>query len=332
MLRALLVLLLFGCAPPAPGVVYVVPIGAPSPAELARAAWAAGRETGREVRVLPARPAPPPGADGRVSAGALLDGLVLGAPADAFRVVGVTDRPLGAPEEGEVIGYARLGERALVYSTDALSPGGDEAERRARTRRLVAHELGHTHGAGHCRAGCLMASAGTVRDLDHLADDLCPAHRARALAALQAVPGDPDWQAGVARERLRLGRFEDAVAHLREAVSARPGDDRLRTTLGVALMARGDLSAADAVLATAPDAPGARQARAALAAAAGDPARAVALLDAAVDPRRGRAAGVAYARRAVTTITFVEPEIVVAAGPLRVAVADPILPRRPNER
>lgn len=306
-----LLVVLAGCdrhaalAPAPREVVYVVPYAGATAADTDRAAWAAAEATGRRVRVLPPRPLPRAaiGADRRLDAADLLDDLLLTIPADAFRIIGVTNRPLRAPEYRFVIGYARRGERAVVYSTSALPPLDTEAAHRRRVRRVITHELGHTYGAGHCDGHCLMKSTTSAVDIDLLPDHFCPRHRDVAERALRRPPDDPDVLAARARERMGLGRWGEAVRYLRRALARRPDDPRLVTSLGVALMANGELTAAEDAFEEAaqlaPALPQPYYARAVLYAAGYAPHRAAAYLEAAVerdgDPLRAhRAAGIVY--------------------------------------
>ena len=313
------------------GVAYVVPLGDVSAAEVARAAWALEQGSHRAVVVLPARPLPtgpvasvpaldprielwsadgsnpllpaPLAAAGRHDARRLLDTLLADAPDDAWRILGITTEPMFTPGDDDVMGYARRGERALVYSTSALPDHDTEAARRRRVRRIVIHELGHTFGAGHCDTACVMHTTRNAGDIDLLSDRYCPEHQALADAARTRGLDHPDEMLGRASENLRLGRWPKAADALREAMAARPDDPRLPTSLGVALMASGALASAEEVFFEAarkhPRSPQPYYGLAVLFAAGWSPGRAPAYLEAAVrrdtDPARAhRAAGILY--------------------------------------
>jgi tetratricopeptide (TPR) repeat protein len=313
------------------GVAYVVPLGEVSSAEVARAAWALGLNSHRTVVVLPARPLPsaqvatapaidprldlwsagtpdqllptPIPAAGRLDARQLLDTLLTDAPDDAWRILGVTAEPMFTPGDDDVMGYARRGERALVYSTSALPDYDTEAAHRRRVRRIVAHELGHTFGAGHCDTACVMHTTRSAGDIDLLSDHYCPEHQALAHAARTRGLDHPDEILGRASEHLRLGHWTQASDALREALALRPEDPRLHTSLGVSLMASGALASAEEVFLEAarkhPRSPQPYYGLAVLFAAGWSPQRAPTFLEAAVrrdtDPARAhRAAGILY--------------------------------------
>ncbi len=285
------------------GRVYLVPFGDVPEAEVQRAEWALRGATEREVVSLPRLPLPMADAEGRQDAGRLLDALLLAAPPDAWRIAGVTRAPLRATEYDSVIGYARRGERALVYSTDALPAVTTEAAHRRRVRRIVAHELGHTHGATHCDGRCVLADIASSWNIDVLPDHYCPRHRALAAEALGMGPSQPEALVRRGAEQLRLGHWDQSVAAYRGALRAWPDDPRIRTSLGVALMARGEWLAAEQAFVdasnSAPQAPQPYYGRAVLYAAGPQAHRAPAFIEAAVSRdgdalRAHRAAGILY--------------------------------------
>lgn len=310
-LPALFFALALGCGDPAPeaplrdGLVYVVPIGEVPAAELERARRSLGAQTQRTALLLPRLPLPDrvPGKR-RYDAGVLLDALLAIAPDDTFRILGVTTVPLRAEEHDTLIGYARRDGRALVYSVDALWPMlVTEAAHIRFTRRIIAHELGHTHGGGHCEKRCILSDVETADAIQEQPDAYCPEHAEMVERALAVGPRDRAALVRLGAERLRLGRWRQAVEAYRHALRADPTDPRVRTSLGVALMARGEWLAAEQAFSDASaDAPGAPQpyyARAVLLAASGDTHRAPAYIEAAVtrdgnQKRAHRAAGILY--------------------------------------
>ena len=300
-----------GCAeapiPPltAEGIVYVLPVGDPTNVDVARAAWVLENATHRLVIRLPTIELHPGllRADGQIDASQLLDELLLLAPKDTFRIAAITDLPLYAPKIGSIIGYARRGERALAYSTDELPKVATEAAHRRRIRRIIAHELGHTFGAGHCQRECAMRDTHSAHDIDLLSDRFCPTHQAQFISGMQLSLDHPDAIAARSKEYLRLGRWREAIQSFRKLRQLRPRDPQTLTALGVALLANGELLAANEVLVDAsianPRAPQPFYARAVLYAAGYAPNRASAFIEAAVSrdtnlPRAHRAAGVLY--------------------------------------
>lgn len=304
-------------APGDPGAVYVVPLGDVPTDEIDRARLAMADLTHRPVHLLPARAlshhslsAPcrddtpvTPCLEPLHDAAALLDRLLIDVPADAFRVLGVTTAALDTPDHETLIGFARHGERGLIYSTHDQQSHLTEAAHRRRVRHVVAHELGHTFGATHCERDCVMRDALAPAQVDLLTDHPCPRHRPAFVEGVRQSIDSADFRAAVGAERMRLGRWTEAVAALDDAVRRAPDDARMRTALGVALMGEGRLVAADEVLREAtrqaPRAPQPYYARAALYAAGYAPFRAPAFLEAAVDrdgdgPRAHRAAGIFY--------------------------------------
>ena len=302
------VLLATACARPGTpdrGRVYLIRFDGIDDAEVQRARRAAELETGRDVALLPPRRIPSSARrpNGRVDAAVLLDATIDAPPHDAYRVIGVTSQALATAEQDDLIGYARRGERGLIYSTHLLERPSGESVRAERTRRVVAHELGHTYGAGHCNGPCLMQAEGAAGNIDELPPEYCDNHRELAELARARNLDHPAVLSALARERLRLNHWREAVAAYRQALDARPRDAQLHVELGVALMGDAQLTAAEEVLRTAgalaPGAPQPDYALAVLYAAGYHPERAPAAIERAVkrDGKRARAhraAGVVY--------------------------------------
>jgi archaemetzincin len=114
---------------------------------------------------------------------AMLRWTVAHGPAEAHRVVAVTDRDLFIAVLTYVFGEAQLGGRAAVVSTARLrvDAGGllaDGRLLRARVLKECVHELGHTYGLIHCRdRKCVMSRSNTILDVDQKTADLCRACR-----------------------------------------------------------------------------------------------------------------------------------------------------------
>ncbi|MGK0358722.1 MAG: hypothetical protein ACI9U2_001015 [Bradymonadia bacterium] len=307
---ALTLVMLLGCTtapvqtPASEGVSYLVALGVVPRAEIERARWALEAATRRLVVVLPARalPATDPG-NPTLDAGLLLDGLLRSPPPDAFRVAAVTTAPLRAPDLDAVIGYARIGERAIVYSTHLLPRYANEAQRRGRVRRIIDHELGHTYGATHCDNDCVMRDAEGSASIDDLPRHYCPEHRVLTQARVKEGPAHPRSLIRLGGERMRLGQWAAAISAYQRALKHAPNDYKARTAMGIAQMARGELTTAEETFITAsranPRAPQPYYARAVLYASGVAPRRASAFLEAAVHrdnkrTRAHRAAGILY--------------------------------------
>lgn len=101
-------------------------------------------------------------------------------PADALKVLSLTDEDLFIPVLTFVFGEAQVGGMAAVVSTARLRPEyyglpPDPARLRARLEKECLHELGHTFGLVHCRRpGCVMRASLTVLDVDAKGAALCP--------------------------------------------------------------------------------------------------------------------------------------------------------------
>jgi len=304
-------------APEALGTVYIIPFGDVPIAEVRRAELALIDLTNRPVKHLAPRSLPQDAlvADCRAGrrpglcpepiydAAKILDATLIDLPSDTFRVLGVTTALLRTPGHESLIGFARSAERGMVYS--ARGPGVylTEAAHRRRVRHVVAHELGHTYGAGHCQRDCVMRDVLTAADIDLLTEHPCRTHRVDFDEGRHMSIVDASFRAAVGAEQMRIGAWGPAVAAFEEATALEPTEPRHHTALGIALMGNGQLIAAEEALAMASlQAPGAPQpyyARAVLYAAGRTPYKAPAHLEAAVerdgDPVRAhRAAGILY--------------------------------------
>jgi archaemetzincin len=100
-------------------------------------------------------------------------------PADAARVIGVTDVDLFIPILTFVFGEAQLDGAAAVVSTHRLAEGRASGSL-ARLIKECVHELGHTFGLVHCGTpGCVMSRSPNVRAIDAKGARLCPVCRDR---------------------------------------------------------------------------------------------------------------------------------------------------------
>jgi archaemetzincin len=114
----------------------------------------------------------------------ILKWLIESRPAQATKVVGVTDVDLFIPILTFVYGEAQLSGTAAVVSTarlqwdDTLRPNGNLLT--SRLLKECIHELGHTFGLLHCASpGCVMARSVTLLQVDAKDSDLCHDCRVR---------------------------------------------------------------------------------------------------------------------------------------------------------
>lgn len=113
-------------------------------------------------------------------------------PAEARRVLGITDVDLFIPVLTFVYGEAQLGGHAAVVSTARLLPEPTRHDGAAllRTRLLkeCVHELGHTFGLRHCHEpGCVMGRAVNMVGVDLKYAALCPSCRLQYLDHLATL-------------------------------------------------------------------------------------------------------------------------------------------------
>lgn len=111
-------------------------------------------------------------------------------PADAWKLLAVTDRDLFIPVLTFIFGHAQLGGRAAVVSLArlrqefyGLAPNREVFVERACKEAL--HETGHMFGLVHCADGrCAMSLATNVRQIDAKHAAFC----APCAARLRRVP------------------------------------------------------------------------------------------------------------------------------------------------
>ena len=101
------------------------------------------------------------------------------APADAVRILGVTEGDLAIPTLTFVFGQAQLDGRVAVVSLARLRQEfynlpEDESLLRDRLAKEVLHELGHTFGLTHCvESKCVMSLATHIGFVDNKEQRYC---------------------------------------------------------------------------------------------------------------------------------------------------------------
>lgn len=100
-------------------------------------------------------------------------------PADAHRILGVTEGDLAIPTLTFVFGQAQLNGQVAVVSLARLRQEfyglpADETLLRERLVKEVLHELGHTFGLTHCaEAKCVMSLATHAGSVDDKEERYC---------------------------------------------------------------------------------------------------------------------------------------------------------------
>lgn len=100
-------------------------------------------------------------------------------PADAVRILGVTEADLAIPTLTFVFGQAQLDGRVAVVSLarlrqDFYGLSADESLLRERLVKEVLHELGHTFGLTHCaESKCVMSLATHIGLVDSKEQRYC---------------------------------------------------------------------------------------------------------------------------------------------------------------
>ncbi len=113
------------------------------------------------------------------SAVAILHRLVEQCPADALRIVGITEGDLFIPMLSFVFGQAQLQGKAAVISCARLRQEFYGLPPRpalfhARLTKEILHETGHTFGLTHCKdPACVMSLATAITQVDRKGTAFC---------------------------------------------------------------------------------------------------------------------------------------------------------------
>lgn len=159
---------------------------------------------------------------------ALLRVLAPSLPNDAYSMTALIARDLVVGEQEFAYGFGLYSERLAIASFAQLDPrflghsydeDAFQAKIRARTHKVLAHEVGHTLGLQHCDAfACVMNGVAHLDELDATPLHLCPVclaklrwlyafdeqARYRALADYYAgheLPGPARWASARAADR-----------------------------------------------------------------------------------------------------------------------------------
>lgn len=162
--------------------IYVVALGEVDKEALKVTETALWQSFGFETRRLPALPEPMYAFDRQrqqYSSVLILRDIVARIPADAARLLAVTERDLFIPMLSFVFGQAQVDGRVAVVSLARLQQEfhGLPANHQlllSRAVKEVVHEVGHTFGLTHCvDPSCPMSLSNAVRQVDQKGEELC---------------------------------------------------------------------------------------------------------------------------------------------------------------
>ncbi len=117
----------------------------------------------------------------------ILKRLLTGAPADCWKILGVTEADLYIPILTFVFGEAQLADHGAVVSSHRLHQQfyglpDDPALLHQRLLKEALHELGHTLGLRHCSDyRCVMSPSHAVETIDLKSAEFCEACSTAAL-------------------------------------------------------------------------------------------------------------------------------------------------------
>jgi len=144
----------------------------------------------------------------QVESTALMHSVLASVPADAPRILALTDVDLFIPALTFVFGRAQLGGRLALVSLARLraefhGAPSDPELLATRARKEVLHELGHLAGLAHCdRSTCAMAFSVNVAGIDAKQAAYCPRCAAGAIVGLEP-PDQPEPARATAAPRRR---------------------------------------------------------------------------------------------------------------------------------
>ncbi len=151
------------------------------------------------VQRLPALPFPEDSFDakrGQYKSVDFMKALARNAPADATRILGVTEGDLAIPTLTFVFGQAQLDGQVAVVSLARLRQEfyglpADDTTLHDRLVKEVLHELGHTFGLTHCPdSKCVMSLATHIGLVDNKEDRYCSHCGSQLVRKFAASDGD----------------------------------------------------------------------------------------------------------------------------------------------
>ncbi len=162
--------------------VYLAPMGARDEGILATVETCLWQSFGFSVRRLAPLPEPSFAFDPRTtqySSSLIVRELVERLPADAVRLLAVTEKDLFIPMLTFVFGQAQLNGPVAVVSLARLRQEfyqlpSNRILLTARVLKEVLHEVGHTFGLTHCQdRSCTMSLATNIQQLDMKGNEFC---------------------------------------------------------------------------------------------------------------------------------------------------------------
>lgn len=165
------------------GTLYLVPVGRVEGAIVNHLCRGDGEAFGTPSQATPALPHPSHAYSlerDQYLATSILEQLTQVDPQNAFRILGVVDLDLHAPQLNFVIGKTAIGGREALVALPRLRQSfygmpEDLELFRQRTLKEAIHELGHTFCLGHCpKRNYVMCFSNSPPDTDTKGTSFCP--------------------------------------------------------------------------------------------------------------------------------------------------------------